>query len=195
MFSKTAQDIQRTATVSKRHSKEPSEGSMNLGFLELFVGRVSGAPALQLQTTPSTVTSNIKASLDPKSFDPEKVTIPSRKALRLQQLTWPLSCLVFTVLIAPAAAMDNQIIMATYPMPDNYGVFVPDDPPVALRVPIGTIGTFILVAVGCMSSLVKNMLGPLMGISSVLWFIMRNDAAVRPSFSWAFVSPHSILVM
>jgi hypothetical protein len=86
MFSNTAQDIQRAATVSQRHPKEPRESRMDLSFLELFIGHVwdmaigkssvSAAPAsqfeAQLTTIPSTVTSKIKASLDPRSFDPKK---------------------------------------------------------------------------------------------------------------------------
>lgn len=30
----------------------------------------------------------------------------------------------------------------------------------------------------------KTYLGPIMGITSVLWLIMRNDPAVKPELSW-----------
>lgn len=43
---------------------------------------------------------------------------------------------------------------------------------------------FIMAIPGCMSLALTSLLGPLMGTSSVLWFIMRNDEAVKPRFAW-----------
>ena len=97
--------------------------------------------------------------------------------------------LVLTNLVVPVASMDNQISLATYPVQNTHGGHMANQnsqPP--LRLPFLAIGTMSFVAVGYMATLASHMLGPLMGITSVLWFIMRNDTAVRPSFSWSYVS-------
>ena len=97
--------------------------------------------------------------------------------------------LVFTNLVVPVAAMDNQIALAPYPVQNTYGIFTANPPPgFPIRVPFASIGTMAFFAIGYMVTMASQMLGPLMGVTSVLWFIMRNDAAVQPSFSWAYVS-------
>ena len=103
----------------------------------------------------------------------------------------PLTLFIFfTNLIVPVAAMDNQIALAPYPVQNAYGVFTANPPPrFPIRIPLATMGTMAFVAVGYLMTMAGQMLGPLMGVTSVLWFIMRNDAAVQPSFSWAYLSP------
>jgi hypothetical protein len=124
---------------------------------------------------------------------------PSNAALTpfLSPRIWPLYrtifvpltiLLIFTNLIVSVAAMDNQISLATYPVPvqNTYGVFTANPPPrFPIRIPLATMGTIAFVAVGYMVTMASQLLGPLMGVTSVLWFVMRNDAAVQPSFSWA----------
>lgn len=96
--------------------------------------------------------------------------------------------LVFANLVVPVTAMDNQIALAPYPVQNAYDVFAANPPPrFPIRIPLASIGTMAYFAVGYMVTMASQMLGPLMGVTSVLWFIMRNDAAVQPSFSWVYV--------
>ena len=98
----------------------------------------------------------------------------------------PLAIFLFvTSLVVPVAAMDNQMALAPYPVQNAYGAFAVNPPPrFPIRVPLATIGATTFVAAGYLLAMASQMLGSLMGVTSVLWFIMRNDAAVRPSFAW-----------
>lgn len=48
------------------------------------------------------------------------------------------------------------------------------------------LGAFAAVVLACQCILIVSsaLIGPLMGISSVLWLVMRNDAAIEPKWSW-----------
>ena len=46
------------------------------------------------------------------------------------------------------------------------------------------VATSMLLAGHRVVSASVTLVGPLMGISSVLWFVMRNDAAIKPKSSW-----------
>ena len=97
--------------------------------------------------------------------------------------------LVFTNLVIPVAAMDNQISLATYPLQNTHDVFTANPPPrLPIRIPLTTIVTMAIFVVGYMMTMARQMLGPLMGVASIMSFILRNDAAVRPSISWAYVA-------
>ena len=37
---------------------------------------------------------------------------------------------------------------------------------------------------GMAATVSGNLLGPLMGISSILWLMMRNDSAINPRLAW-----------
>jgi hypothetical protein len=50
--------------------------------------------------------------------------------------------------------------------------------------PIGTFFHVCLLIGGVAVTVSSNIIGPLMGISSVLWLMMRNDAAIDPRVSW-----------
>ena len=92
---------------------------------------------------------------------------------------------VVTNLVVPVAAMDNQMALAPYPVQNAYGAFAANPPPrFPLRVPLTSLGATTFLAAGSLLAMASQMLGSLMGVTSVLWFIMRNDAAVQPSFSW-----------
>lgn len=86
--------------------------------------------------------------------------------------------LLFLTLIGSASALDNEIALQPYqtiigtPDPGN-------------RIQLGLICTYIVMIAGVLTTATTNLLGPLMGVSSVLWFIMRNDAAIQPSIAWA----------
>jgi hypothetical protein len=57
---------------------------------------------------------------------------------------------------------------------------------VVLMVLAASIG--IVLASRCrIRGTMKSLLGPLMGVTSVLWVMMRNDPAVRPELSWMYV--------
>ena len=99
---------------------------------------------------------------------------------RFAQFRLSLAFMLIATLIGPATAFDNEIALHQYPGAATF--IVPDPGP---RLPIGLVGTYILVVAGLLTTTAQNLLGPLMGISSVLWFIMRNDTAIKPSVSWA----------
>jgi hypothetical protein len=91
----------------------------------------------------------------------------------------PLALMLILATIGPAAAIDIDIALQSY---TGATMTTPD---VGTRLPIGLIGSYALIVTGLLTTAANNVLGPLMGISSVLWFIMRNDAAIRPGASWA----------
>lgn len=97
----------------------------------------------------------------------------------LARLKTPLTLVLFVTLIGPAAALDNEIILAQYP---GATMMAPDR---RAQMQMEFLGTYILFVTTLLTATSKNLLGPLMGISSVLWFIMRNDAAIKPTISWA----------
>ncbi|KAH7411720.1 hypothetical protein DE146DRAFT_627761 [Phaeosphaeria sp. MPI-PUGE-AT-0046c] len=47
-----------------------------------------------------------------------------------------------------------------------------------------TMSDIAFLIIAYLSSATMNLLGPIMGISSILWFVMRNDEAVKPGFAW-----------
>jgi hypothetical protein len=91
----------------------------------------------------------------------------------------PLAIMLFAALISPATATDTEIALHQYP---TASLGAPDP---GAGVQMAFVGTYILVAAGLLVTTAQSLLAPLMGISSVLWFIMRNDAAIKPSVSWA----------
>jgi hypothetical protein len=97
----------------------------------------------------------------------------------IAKMRMPLALILTAALIGPASALDNEIALQPYA---GASTMMPDP---NIRFPIGLVGTYALIATGLLTTTTKNLLGPLMGISSVLWFIMRNDAAIKPSASWS----------
>lgn len=96
--------------------------------------------------------------------------------------------IILTNIVVPVIAMDNQISMASYPVQNSHGISMANPTPgYPMRGFLVSTGTMAIVIVGYMVTMASQMLGPLMGITSVLWFIMRNDVAIRPSFSWSYV--------
>ena len=53
-----------------------------------------------------------------------------------------------------------------------------------VRILAGCLIALIVVISGHLGGVVKILIGPLMGFTSVLWMTMRNDSAVRPELSW-----------
>ncbi|KAF1967353.1 hypothetical protein BU23DRAFT_573244 [Bimuria novae-zelandiae CBS 107.79] len=99
-----------------------------------------------------------------------------RTIRRLQALKVPqcISTLAIAALIVPAAAMDSQLMF-----PNAVGSY--SIPTVAM----GSCTGMLFLFGGYLMGAAKSLVGPLMGITSVLYFIMRNDAAVQPRLAWA----------
>jgi len=102
-----------------------------------------------------------------------------RLSAQIASFKVPATLMLFASFVGSAAANDNEIALAQY---TGANMIAPDPRP---RIQLGLVATYILVVTGLLTTTMKNLLGPLMGISSVLWFIMRNDAAIKPSISWA----------
>lgn len=49
---------------------------------------------------------------------------------------------------------------------------------------IGTFTAMLFLFGGYLMGVARSLVGPVMGIISVLFFRLRNDAAVRPSVAW-----------
>ena len=56
--------------------------------------------------------------------------------------------------------------------------------PEVIQLAIGAVTATFILSSGYLTGAARTLLGPLMGITSVLWFIMRNDAAISPTLSW-----------
>lgn len=52
------------------------------------------------------------------------------------------------------------------------------------RTPIGTFFRVCFLIGDVAVTISSNLLGPLMGIASVLWLMMRNDSAIDPRVAW-----------
>lgn len=102
-----------------------------------------------------------------------------RMLSNVAKIKFPPAIMLLLVLVGSADALDNDIALQPY---SGANMTAPET---GLRIPIGLVGTYVLVAAGLLTTTATSLLGPLMGISSVLWFIMRNDAAIKPSVSWA----------
>lgn len=88
------------------------------------------------------------------------------------------AALTWAALIAPAAAMDGQMVLGSaFPVPD---VTLNQSPTIAL----GGLLSVLFLYGGLLMGVAKSLLGPMMGISSLLYFMMRNDSAVEPAFAW-----------
>jgi hypothetical protein len=78
---------------------------------------------------------------------------------------WFLCFVAFSVLATPVAAQPDR---------DPYGCYEP----------IITCLTAVILALYNLIALSGTLIGPCMGVSSVLWLVMRNDAAIEPKWSW-----------
>lgn len=83
-----------------------------------------------------------------------------------------LGCLM---LIMPVVAVDDELAFVPTHRTRRPGV---------TRTPIFTI-CFLIG--GYLVTFSSNTLGPLMGITSVLWLMMRNDLAISPKIAWMYV--------
>jgi len=93
---------------------------------------------------------------------------------------WLMAAFVLSLFIAPVAAMENQALSRERIVPVTNPRFPYQTPAFA----ISSFTGMLIFCAACLLGTLKGWLGPLMGITSVLWFIMRNDPAVRPRLAW-----------
>jgi len=108
------------------------------------------------------------------------IAASTRFVLRLTNFKLSCAFMLLATMIGRATAADE---LALQPHPGANIVTMDRDQ----RLPFGLVGTYMLVVAGLLTTTAQTLLGPLMGVSSVLWFIMRNDAAIKPSISWTYV--------
>ncbi|KAF1961258.1 hypothetical protein CC80DRAFT_488579 [Byssothecium circinans] len=95
--------------------------------------------------------------------------------------TWVLVALLSSIFIEPVAAMDDEAYALA--LPSIYEQHSIGHQPFGSR-PSGTFFRFCLLIGGIAFTVSSNILGPLMGITSILWLMMRNDSAIDPRVSW-----------
>jgi hypothetical protein len=125
------------------------------------------------------LTQRLYAGLQPyRSVLAQKAMVGSQRFLSgVAKSQLPLALLLIAIFISPANALEDiglQSLSATNAM-------VPDPGPEAT---IGLYATALLVVAGLVTT-TKNYSPQLMGVSSFVWFIMRNDATTIPIVSWA----------
>ncbi|RII24639.1 hypothetical protein CUC08_Gglean011649 [Alternaria sp. MG1] len=83
---------------------------------------------------------------------------------------------LFLMLVTPAAAFDepHALSPATAAAGYHHGS----------RLPIGLFFTLLVLIGQTVASFSSTLVGPMMGITSVLWLMMRNDSAISPKVSW-----------
>lgn len=87
---------------------------------------------------------------------------------------WLILALYFVVFITPAAALDEPHALSTATAGHHH----------ASRLPIGFFITLLLLIGQAVAAFSSTLVEPAMGITSVLWLMMRNDNAVSPKASW-----------
>jgi hypothetical protein len=88
---------------------------------------------------------------------------------------WILFAFAFCSLIMPAAALDDKSQTPVYATITQH-TDIPNPASFYLAV---------LFHFGCQSFALSGALaGPLMGITSILWLVKRNDTAINPKLSW-----------
>jgi len=87
---------------------------------------------------------------------------------------WLILVCAFVVLITPAAALDEPHAMITATAGHRHDS----------RLPIGSFINLFLFIGQAVAAFSTTLVGPAMGITSVLWLMMRNDNAISPKASW-----------
>ena len=101
------------------------------------------------------------------------ITMPVRKH-RARNLSVLVMVVLLSVLVMPANALDEPYALSTATASHHYGS----------RLPIGYFITVFLLIGQAVAAFSTTLVGPAMGITSVLWLIMRNDNAISPKASW-----------
>ncbi|KAF2250696.1 hypothetical protein BU26DRAFT_268784 [Trematosphaeria pertusa] len=121
--------------------------------------------------------------------------------IRIGKMTRCFAILAAVSMIMPAAAMDHELVpvgaSAVTAAAAAAGAAAANvvDPNHIPTVAAGTCTGILFLCVGYLTGAARSLLGPLMGITSVLWFIMRNDAAIKPGLSWMIFGAWSIVTL
>jgi hypothetical protein len=101
---------------------------------------------------------------------------PDSHARRTRALVplWLAFAFVVSALVAPAAALDEPYTLSSASTGQHHSP----------RLPIGFLLTLLFLVGQYAIAFSDTLVGPLMGITSVLWLMMRNDAAIDPRVSW-----------
>ncbi|KAH7392947.1 hypothetical protein BKA66DRAFT_316727 [Pyrenochaeta sp. MPI-SDFR-AT-0127] len=102
---------------------------------------------------------------------------------RLQM--WVIFAFTLSALAAPALALDEPYALSHDQVSHHY----------RRRVPIGICLTFLVLIGHYAVAFSGTLVGPSMGITSVLWLMMRNDAAITPKASWMVLGAWSFLTL
>jgi hypothetical protein len=81
---------------------------------------------------------------------------------------------IMLALVTPAAALDEPFALSSATASQHHNH----------RLPIGLFLTLLILIGQHAVTFSGTLVGPLMGIASVLWLMMRNDAAISPKASW-----------
>ena len=116
-------------------------------------------------------------------LDGPKLVLAAIRHFQGQMAPRYVAALTFAALVAPTAAMDQQLVLGSGPFAFPEAVGPHQIPPIA----IGTCTGMLFLWGGYFMGAAKSVVGPMMGITSVLYFMMRNDEAVKPVLAWAYV--------
>jgi hypothetical protein len=97
------------------------------------------------------------------------------KRLNMQLSIWMLVFFAFCASVTPIAALDNESLGL---------VHVSRSRSYAHWMPVGFCITMLFFVGRQLVALSNSLVGPLMGITSILWPMMRNDATISPKASW-----------
>jgi hypothetical protein len=87
---------------------------------------------------------------------------------------WFVFAFIVLALVTPAAAIDEPYALSSA----STGQHLPS------RLPVGFFDALLFLVGQYAVAFSGTLVGPLMGITSVLWLMMRNDAAIDPRASW-----------
>lgn len=99
----------------------------------------------------------------------------ARSVLMLHR--WLLLGFMFSMLFVPVATLDVSSALSQATQDGYYGCHNLIGPALTLLLVIGHM--FFIFS--------SNFVGPLMGMTGVLWLMMRNDTAINPKLSWMCV--------
>jgi len=89
-----------------------------------------------------------------------------------------LFAVLFMMLVKPATALDEPQALSPTAAAAAAGYYYHP------RYPIGFFISLLLLIGQSFASFSSTLVGPAMGITSVLWLMLRNDSAISPRASW-----------
>ena len=102
---------------------------------------------------------------------------PIRK-MRAGHLNGLLFTVLFSMLVMPVSALDEpQAVSSTAAAAAASYYYHP-------RYPIGFFISLLVLIGQSFASFSSTLVGPAMGVTSVMWLMLRNDSAISPRESW-----------